>query len=125
MIYISMNTNVDLVTDDYYEKELKYQEHIDVVNSSNALNEKVVFEFALSTINIKYPSIGVPSQYKGTIFFFRPSDKTKDFSVNVNPDSSYSQKVSLSNILPGMWRVQVSWNVGKQEYYYEQQVVIQ
>ncbi len=41
MVYKSMTKNIDLVTSNYYEKELKYQEQIDKINNSNRLEEKL------------------------------------------------------------------------------------
>ncbi|MBI2429776.1 MAG: FixH family protein [Ignavibacteriales bacterium] len=125
MIYISMNSRVDLVTDDYYEKELKYQDHIDVVKSTNELEGKVSFVFASSTITISYPNIEAPSKYSGAIMFFRPSDKALDFSQPVAVDSTYSQTIATDKLIKGMWRVKISWSVGQQNYYTEQPVIIQ
>lgn len=125
MIYISMNQSIELVTDDYYEKELKYQDHIDVVKNTNALEGKVTFVFTSSTVTMTFPNIDMPSKYSGAIMFFRPSDKTKDFSQAVNVDSTYSQTISTDKLLKGMWRVKISWIVGRQNYYTEQPVIIQ
>ncbi len=125
MMYISMNQRVDLVTDDYYEKELKYQDHIDVVNSTSALEGKVSFDFAPSSVTISYPNIDLPSKYSGVVMFFRPSDKTLDFSRPVSIDTSYAQTIATDKLLSGMWRVKISWKVGGQQYYTEQPVIIQ
>ena len=125
MIYISMNSRVDLVTDDYYEKELKYQNHIDVVKNTNALEGRVSFAFAPSSVTISYPNIDAPSKYSGVVMFFRPSDKALDFSYPVDVDTTYSQTITTNKLLKGMWRVKVSWNVGTQQYYNEQPVIIQ
>ena len=125
LVYISMNASVDLVTEDYYEKELKYQQHIDVVNSTNALEGKVEFQFLPSSLNIKFPPAGEPGRYAGTIFFFRPSDKKKDFTTEVKLDSAHSQRISTEKLQHGLWRVKISWSIGGKEYYYEQPVVVQ
>jgi len=125
LVFISMNTKVELVTDDYYEKELKYQQHIDIVKTTNALEGKVEFEFAEKQLTVTFPAVEKPEQYSGTIYFFRPSDKTKDFITEVNIDSKYSQKISTERLLPGLWHVKISWKAGAQEYYYEQPVVLQ
>lgn len=125
MVYISMNTKVELVTDDYYEKELKYQQHIDIIKTTNALEGKVQFEFTAQQLSVTFPHVENPEQYSGTIYFFRPSDKTKDFSTAIQLDSVYSQEISTEKLLPGLWRVKISWKVGSQDYYYEQPVIIQ
>lgn len=125
MIYISMNQRVDLVTDDYYEKELRYQDHIEVVRNTNALDGRVSLSFAPSSVTISYPNIDAPSKYSGAVMFFRPSDKTLDFSRPVDVDSMYRQTIATERLVRGMWRVKISWNVGEQQYYTEQPIVLQ
>lgn len=125
MVYISMNSRVDLVTDDYYEKELKYQDHIDVLKNTNTIESNVSFTFKRSSVSISYPNVDVPSKYSGVVMFFRPSDKTLDFSRPVSIDSTYSQTIATDTLLRGMWRMKISWNVGEKQYYTEQPVIFQ
>lgn len=125
MVYISMNQRVDLVTDDYYEKELQFQQHIDIVKNTNALEGKVSFDFSSSMMNITFPKAGDPKQYSGMIVVFRPSDKSMDIVRDVSVDSAYSQHISTADLMKGMWRVKISWSVGGQNYYTEQPVIIQ
>ncbi len=125
MVYISISTNVDLVIDDYYEKELKYQDHIELVKSTNALEQKVDMEFTASSLLIKFPNIDNSDKYSGTVYFFRPSDKRGDFEKDVIIDSTYSQSFSTSIFAKGFWRAKISWNVGNQQYYSELPIIIQ
>jgi nitrogen fixation protein FixH len=125
VVYIAINSRVDLVADNYYEKELKYQDHIDVVRSTEALNGKVELTFARSEMSIAFPNITRPENYTGTIFFFRPSDKTRDFTEDIKIDSLHTQHVSTEKMEKGMWRVQISWNAEGKKYYSEQPVIIQ
>jgi hypothetical protein len=125
MVYISMSQRVDLVTDDYYEKELQYQQHIDIVNNTNALDGKVNFDVGREYIKIIFPKVDAHRKYSGIIFFFRPSDKTQDFSQTVDVDSLYTQTIPTGKLMKGMWRVKISWHVGAEQYYTEQTVIIQ
>ena len=43
MTYAMMTKNVDLVSTNYYEKEIKYQEQIDKINNTSGLNDKLKF----------------------------------------------------------------------------------
>ncbi|MFA5833358.1 MAG: FixH family protein [Bacteroidota bacterium] len=125
MVYISMSTSVDLVTDDYYEKELKYQNHIELVKSTNALEQKVTMEFSEGSLVIKYPKIGKHDAYSGTIYFFRPSDKQGDFQKEISMDTSYTQSFLTDQFTKGLWRAKIFWNVSGQEYYSELPMIIQ
>lgn len=125
MVYISMTTNVDLVTDDYYEKELKYQDHIELVKNTNSLDQKIDFELSASSLQIKYPDLGTRDAYSGTINFFRPSDKRGDFTQNVTVDSNYLQTFPIEKFSRGLWRAKISWSVGQKQYYSELPIIIQ
>ncbi len=124
MVYISMNTNVDLVTDDYYEKELRYQDHIQLVKSTNALEKQVAMELTSSSVKFTYPVIDAPSGYSGTVYFFRPSNRKGDFVRAVALDSSCSQLFPISDFTPGLWRAKISWSAGNQQYYSEMPIII-
>ena len=53
MVYKSSTQKIDLVTTDYYAKELKYQERIDAVKRTTALSGKVRYEVKENTILLK------------------------------------------------------------------------
>ncbi|NUN69018.1 MAG: FixH family protein [Bacteroidetes bacterium] len=125
MVYISMSTRVDLVTDDYYEKELRYQEHIDLVKGSNALAQSVSMEMDAGMVRFSFPNLGDRTAYGGSIHFFRPSDKARDITVPVALDSSYGQSLPTAMLTGGLWRAKISWSVGQQQYYAEHPIIIQ
>lgn len=125
MVYISMSTRVDLVTDDYYEKELKYQDHIDLVKGTNALEQPVGMEMTPDMLRISFPNIGAKASYSGAIQLFRPSDKKSDFILPVSIDSGYTQSIPIGLFTQGLWRVKISWSVETRNYYSEFPVIIQ
>ena len=115
---------VDLVDENYYEKELKYQGMIDKIERTNKLAEPLKIESADSYVMLSYPKSFSSNDIKGTITFFRPSDKTKDFTIPVQPDESGFQVISSTNMSKGMWRVKVDWAVGDSTYYNEEVLVL-
>jgi hypothetical protein len=125
MVFISLRTNVDLVTEDYYEKELRYEEHIRLVKSTNALERPVAMDVTKEFVSFTFPKVDSPEKYSGTIFFFRPSNKRGDFLRTVNVDSSYVQQFNVADFTPGLWRAKMSWNVGSQQFYSEMPIIIQ
>ncbi len=125
MVYIAMTTKVDLVTEDYYEKELRYQQQIDIMTNTNNLDEKVSVSFSDDTIMVLYPKIGEWDSYRGIVSLFRPSDKSKDISVEVSLDSLYRQSIHSGKLVAGLWRMKIAWIVDGKEYYYEQPLIIQ
>jgi hypothetical protein len=125
MVYISMSSSVDLVADDYYEKELKYQDHIDLVKGTNALDKQVSTAFTGGVLQITFPALGQRTDYAGSIHFFRPSDKRGDFTLPVAVDTAFTQTFPKELFAQGLWRVKITWNVAGKQYYSEIPVTAQ
>lgn len=125
MVYIAMQSSVDLVTEDYYEKELRYQDHIEVVKNTNALAQQVSLQYVHAGLRVIFPKLADANSYSGSVRFFRPSDQRGDFMTEIKLDSSLSQEVPLARFTAGLWRAKIDWQVGAQRYYSELPVIIQ
>lgn len=123
LVYRSMTKNIDLVTSNYYEKELKYQEQIDKINNTNSLKEKIMIEYNGSVILITYPS--VQKSITGEISFYKPSDAKSDFRIKVEPGSDMKQIIQKEMLAKGLWKVQINWAMDGKEYFSEDRVMIQ
>lgn len=119
VVFTTFN-RVDLVDENYYENEIKYQSTIDKIERSNNLAEPLKIEVAGKYVRFSYPK-GISSKdINGKITFFRPSNKKLDFVVPVVSDESGFQVVNSDNLIRGLWRVKVDWAVGDSAYYNEQ-----
>ena len=68
MVFKSSSQKTDLVTTDYYAKELKYQDKIDEMNRVAALSEPVGYTVKDNSLLIKFPKllqILIPPASKG------------------------------------------------------------
>jgi hypothetical protein len=117
-IYFMMQ-KVDVVTDNYYEKELKYQEQIDKVTRTRLLKNPMEISNTGKELIIKFPNVPDKTQNKDFISLYRPSDNTKDVKIPVVTDTSRIQVVSVEKLVKGYWKIQVNWTSGGSEYYYE------
>ena len=116
-----MNRDVDLVANNYYEKEVKYQKQIDMEKRTSELHEKIKVNVSNSTLYISFPDT---ASITGELYFYRPSDDKKDFTVPIKIDDNREQAVNVSNLLKGYWRLKINWKMNNNEYYSEQPVYI-
>lgn len=123
MVYKSMTKNIDLVSQNYYEKELKYQEQINKINNTNSLQEGLIIEYNGNQIIINYPAD--KNNISGEISFYKPSDAKDDFKVNVEPGSDMKQVFITEKLTKGLWKVQVNWVMDGKDYFNEEKVMIQ
>jgi hypothetical protein len=121
LVYRSVTAKIDLVTDNYYEKELRYQEQIDIMNNTGKLNKKTVVRQDNNFIEIIFP---VKPQ-GGMIHLYRPSDASKDLNLEIsNVDNSLSQYIDITALDNGYWKVKINWITDGTEYYAEENLMI-
>jgi hypothetical protein len=121
---IFMKQDVDLVTDNYYEKTLVYQDQIDIQKRTVELNDEVSLKFENSLLNISFPKSYSEDVNDGKLFFYRPSDSKKDFNVPLQLDAEGNQVLSTSKIIKGFWKIGISWNMNEQEYQTQKSIII-
>ncbi len=119
MVIFFMNQKVDIVTDNYYEKELKYQEQIDRIARTKALKDTLKVENTGKELIIKFPNIPDKIKGKDFIHMYRPSDQSMDVKIPITTDSSNSQIVSTERLQKGYWKIQINWTSGGKEYFHE------
>ena len=119
-----MNQDVDLVSDDYYDKEIAYQQHIDDVARTTELSSDEIILFDGNFITIKLPTEISVKNISGEIYLYRPSDSKLDIRLPFLPDENRLQVIPVKNIQKGFWRVQFSWQADDKNYYSEKAIVI-
>ena len=119
-----MNQDVSLVTDDYYQQELKYQDQIDKIERTNALSEKPTIDFDGLGVNISFPKLLIEKNVVGKIHFYRPSDPGLDFALPISLNSEGIQLISTKQLAAGYWRLKLNWMMNGKEYYNEKAIII-
>ena len=119
-----MNQDVDLVATDYYNKGIQHQEQIDRVNRTNSMDEAVQINSENGFVRLIFPKSFVQKNFSGTVQFYRPKNKKKDFSLPISIDTSAQQIVSTQNLEKGYWTVKLNWTQDSIEYYKESSFVI-
>lgn len=107
--------DIHLVTEQYYEAEIKYQEQIEKVSNAALLSEKAMaFDASEKSLNIH-----LEDGAKGTIWLFRPSDARLDQEINFEIDQTETKKINLSKLEQGYWKAKIAWSNDGKEYFEE------
>tara|TARA_Y100000768_G_scaffold317124_1_gene252331 strand:+ start:493 stop:933 length:441 start_codon:yes stop_codon:yes gene_type:complete len=123
-LYNSFFKDHQLVTDNYYEEELKFQEQLD--QTQNARKDKKQANLVAQgdnyvlTMNIEDTALS-----GGEIEFFRPSDQKLDFTVPIQLNSKAKQNIPSNLFQRGNYTMKVSWKLNDVEYYLEKNIFIQ
>lgn len=119
MAVISMTRDIDLVADNYYEKELKYQQQIDMQKNSVELDKVIAVQCENGTAVISTSDKKFTEGKSGEINFYRPSDASKDFKISFMPDESGKQTVSRAQLVKGLWKVKLNLSDAERSYVVE------
>lgn len=123
-VIFSMTKKVDLVTDNYYDKELKYQKQIEREQNSNSADKKIKTEINSKSLKLEFPEFVNPDSVNGEIHFYRPSDSSKDFVRNIKLEKNRKQIIILSKLERGLWKLQITWSYNNKDYYHEESIFI-
>lgn len=115
----------ELVTDDYYAKEIQFQDQLDRVK--NALAYETDFTWKKEK---DHWVLGLKGRFEiqaiaGTLTLYRPSDSKLDFDLPIILNEDYEQRVPNSKFAKGKYQVQVFWTVDGKECYLEKNIFIQ
>ncbi|WP_340075641.1 FixH family protein [Leptobacterium sp. I13] len=115
---ITMNTNKkydhDLVTEEYYKKELDFQNEIDkeqfaitsgMVPSVHKTKEGLLIIFPENITDF--------SKISGKVFLYRPSDKQLDFEIPISISNSHLL-IPNARLLGGRWNIDIDWQYNDQ-----------
>jgi len=124
VIFSSMQ-KMDLVGEDYYDQEIRFQKQIDRVKRTTPIlvGAQIEYDHAGDLVTIRLPSVKL-AELDGTVSFYRPSDAGLDTNVKLGLDEAGDQTVSVRTLRTGLWKVRVQWKSGGQEYYFEKPIVI-
>lgn len=126
IVIFSTYHRVDLVHEDYYEQEIKYQQQIDRINRAAALGNTVEWNYdeKLRSVTLSFPKKFNAQKVEGRILFFRPSDARQDklISLKLSPDNI--QVISTNHLIPGLWKLKIFWKVEDMDFYYEGILII-
>ena len=124
MVFMSSSQNTDLVTTDYYEKELVYQQKIDQISRTNALSAKVGISVHEQAIHIQLPPEMNGLEVNADVQLYCPSDKTKDRKADfITRNGAITFPISVNN--KGLYEVKINWTANKVTYYSENKIFIQ
>lgn len=100
----------DLVTDNYYGKELLLQEEINQQQQAFKLKLNPTIETTSGGIAINFPPHLATEEVVGKVFLYRPSNRRLDFEIPISLSSSL-MLIPDSMLVDGRWNLTVEWKV--------------
>lgn len=126
VIRVSIEDKFDheLVTQDYYEKELNFSREAIKVNKAKALQKNLEVKADSQGLHIHFPDDIDTDRMKGSIYMYRPSKAALDFEREVALDQDNNFLIPKSDLVDGKWKLKVSWTIDNTEYIYKKDLML-
>ena len=124
MVVIAATHRDHLVSESYYEQELKYQSQIDSATRTKSIGATVGLDAAGTSLVVTLPPAQAAQRIAGSIELYRPSAPDLDRQFPLVPPADGTQKLDVSQLAAGLWVVRVKWNAAGQDYFLEQKITV-
>lgn len=119
----STTQKINLVSKDYYPKEVVYQEQIDKLKNAQELKENIQIIQENGSLHIQFPA-NMHNQVRGEIIFYRPADYESDIKTAIEIDENGLQELNTNQLLKGVYRIKVDWKHNGIGYYKEETIYL-
>ncbi|HLP75903.1 MAG TPA: FixH family protein [Candidatus Paceibacterota bacterium] len=125
-VIIACTHKSELVSDNYYDQEIKYQTRIDSQTRTARLATRATatYDDVAKSILVSLPAEHVGKSAGGEIVLFRPSEAGQDRTFKFAPDAVGTQVLDVADVPQGLYRLRFSWNVSGEDYFLDQKIII-
>lgn len=117
MVAQSFRQTTDLEYDDYYQREVTYQEKIDAIHRVKDLKNPPEIILQSDTLFLDIPA-HLTGFDKGNWRFYHVSDESNDYHVDLESPQEYFLTQQLNK---GKYRMEVSWENNGVLYFYDEE----
>jgi hypothetical protein len=122
LVTVCVRQDINLVSKDYYQQELKHQQKMDKVRNAKMLVQAPRFEAREGAVALIFPDRA--RMERGTLRLMRPSDPALDQVFEVASSANVSEPFVLPKWTRGLYRATLEWTMDGKEYFVEQMIVL-
>lgn len=124
LVYKATQAKFELVSKDYYQDELRYQDKIDGAANA-ALEAPISIQVTDEIISIEFPDVQKNANITGEAWFYCSVDATKDKRFVLSVDSTGIQRIERKGLQKGDYQIKISYEINQKKYYVAQQLHLQ
>lgn len=119
LVYRATQQDYDLVTEDYYGAELKYQAVIDQKARTAHLSAPPQIRVQEGRLLVQLPAEFRDKATEGELYLYCPANDRNDLRRTFNiTENAFS--LPLPATIKGLFQIKLSWKSGGQTYFHEQ-----
>lgn len=118
-VFFALNQDFDLVEDDYYQKSVDYQQHINRTERTNDLVTPIQYRRENGKLIVELPDFFEGKQAEAELHFYRPDNDKLDTRYSITFSESLQQAVPLADFKSGKWQLKLAIDAQGVSYYDE------
>ena len=122
MVFFAFTKNADLVREDYYENELRYDDIRAEKANYNALNADISITQQPVGLVITFP-LSIENIAQGNIMFYRADNMQLDRSFPLELNESRQQILNYTDFVEGSYEVTINWEDQSKAYQFNQSIL--
>lgn len=111
----------ELVTENYYEKEMVFQKQIDGTINAKKLKHDISGKRTDEGYVLTFPEEFNPQKIEGDIALYRPSNKKLDFEEKLTLKGN-TYLIPKERLVSGHWDIIISWEYEGESYYFKERI---
>ncbi len=123
LVFKASSQKDDLVTEDYYGQELKYQQRIDETERTNGLSAALQCEYKVGRLVVRFPKDFSGKTISGNVILYCPADEGKDISRDFTVKDN-ALEVNIPVNYKGAFELHINWQSDGKQYYYGKKIFI-
>jgi nitrogen fixation protein FixH len=120
----AVSSRPDLVTRDYYDDELRYQQRMDQLRRTAPWRERIHVKWRAGELQLALPVEHAAAGANGKLVLYRPSAAADDAEWPLALDQKGEQRIPAATLAVGLWKAQLHWTVGGESFYFDEPLVI-
>ena len=122
--YVS-NKSVELVSENYYEQEINYEDRIVATSNGNEHKENITISNPNGNVFVHFNDEAISNEAKGEIHMYRANNKEMDVVVPFSNLKNNQIIIPNTDVQAGKYNVQISWQENDKNYYVAKSIVVE
>jgi hypothetical protein len=124
LVFQSMHTHYDLVSNEYYKEELQYQQVIDGTSRANQLSSRATVTQSGKQLTVQLPNEMKQKVVTGSLLFYSADNAQKDKKIALQVNAEATQFIDSRAFVPGNYTLKIRWETNGEQYFAEVPVTI-
>lgn len=118
LVGVCMKEDISLVSDNYYQEELAYQQQIDRIQNTAELKAKPSIKIVENHLELRFEELSAVE--RGELKLFCPSNSKMDRKFRLSPSPEHILVFDLGTVQHGIYKAKMSWSMDGKDYYQEE-----